>query len=668
MSKARDIADSAATINALDGVTATGTELNILDGVTATTAELNILDGVIATTAELNYVDGVTSNLQTQLDNISVTSGTLTKTFAQDEVATITLSSSIATPVVSVTKEVAQSGVSNNAWDVNSTSENYTRLDSAPATTLDFVPDTSNTSYSNKSVSVASTENGLQGIYLKDDGTKMYLVGYQNDAVLQYTLSTAYDVSTATYDSVSFSVTPEGNTVPSGLFFKPDGTKMYVLGYGNDTVFQYALSTAWDISTASYESKSFNVNSQETQPTFVHMNDDGTKMYIVGFTNNTFYQYTLSTAYDVSTASYETFYDPSEATSPKNLAFLANGSVMIIADNTNDSLYQYSLSTAYDISTASYDSKSFSLASQDSQPNGMYITSDGNLYIAGGAKNTVFQYSLPYGSFSLGTGSFASADVGKTIEANSGAFVLTSTAGAVSQTTAPTSYAQVASGSWEMYGVVFNTTDGDLELSKSQINTYDISTASFSQSFDASNEDGLPRGMAFNNDGTKMYTVGSATDNVYQYTLTTGFDVSTASYDSVSLNVGPQDTEPQGITWNNDGTKLYLVGRTGSDLNEYTLTTAFDISIATYNDRFALSGIETTPTDMAWNNDGTKAFVIGETGDMVYEFSASTAYDITSLTYVRGQSVSAKDIEPFGMAFNSDGTKFYFIGSQNDLI
>lgn len=68
MSKARDIADSAATINALDGVTATGTELNILDGVTATTAELNILDGVTATTAELNYVDGVTSNLQTQID------------------------------------------------------------------------------------------------------------------------------------------------------------------------------------------------------------------------------------------------------------------------------------------------------------------------------------------------------------------------------------------------------------------------------------------------------------------------------------------------------------------------------------------------------------------------------------------------------------------------
>src|SRR6056300_303689 len=665
MSKARDIADSAATINALDGVTATGTELNILDGVTATTAELNILDGVIATTAELNYVDGVTSNLQTQLDNISVTSGTLTKTFAQDEVATITLSSSIATPVVSVTKEVSQTGVTNNTWDVNSTTENYTRLDSASATTLDFAPDTSSTSYANKSVNVASTENGLQGIFLKDDGTKMYLVGYQNDAVLQYTLSTAYDVSTATYDSVSFSVTPEGNTVPSGLFFKPDGTKMYVLGYGNDTVFQYALSTAWDISTASYESKSFNVNSQETQPTFVHMNDDGTKMYIVGFTNNTFYQYTLSTAYDVSTASYETFYDPSEATSPKNLAFLANGSVMIIADNTNDSLYQYSLSTAYDISTASYDSKSFSLASQDSQPNGMYITSDGNLYIAGGANNTVFQYSLPYGSFSLGTGSFASADVGKTIEANSGAFVLTSTAGAVSQTTAPTSYAQVASGSWEMYGVVFNTTDGDLELSGITTGQFDVSTASFSQNFSVSAQEASPLGVTFNTDGTKMFITGQSGDDVNEYNLTTGFDVSTASY-SQNFSVSSQETNPHGVVFNTDGTKMFVVGSGGDDVNEYNLTTGFDVSTASYSQNFSVSSQDTNPRSIAFNSDGTKMFMLGSNGADVNEYTLSSGFDVSTASYSQNFSVSSQESVPEGMAFNTDGTKMFITGTSGD--
>lgn len=59
MSRARDIADSASTINALDNVTASGAELNILDGVTSTTAELNILDGVTATATEINKLDGV---------------------------------------------------------------------------------------------------------------------------------------------------------------------------------------------------------------------------------------------------------------------------------------------------------------------------------------------------------------------------------------------------------------------------------------------------------------------------------------------------------------------------------------------------------------------------------------------------------------------------------
>jgi len=66
------ITSTAAELNILDGVTATAAELNILDGVTATAAELNILDGVTATNTELNYSSGVTSNIQTQIDNIDL--------------------------------------------------------------------------------------------------------------------------------------------------------------------------------------------------------------------------------------------------------------------------------------------------------------------------------------------------------------------------------------------------------------------------------------------------------------------------------------------------------------------------------------------------------------------------------------------------------------------
>lgn len=59
-------------LNILDGVTADKDEINILDGATVTTEELNKLDGVTATSAEINYLDGVTSNLQDQVDTVSV--------------------------------------------------------------------------------------------------------------------------------------------------------------------------------------------------------------------------------------------------------------------------------------------------------------------------------------------------------------------------------------------------------------------------------------------------------------------------------------------------------------------------------------------------------------------------------------------------------------------
>ena len=68
----------------------------------------------------------------------------------------------------------------------------------------------------------------------------------------------------------------------SGLFFKSDGTKMYVVEANQDSVFQYSLSTTWDVSTASYDSVSFGVTSQDTSPGDLTFSSDGTKMYIVG--------------------------------------------------------------------------------------------------------------------------------------------------------------------------------------------------------------------------------------------------------------------------------------------------------------------------------------------------------------------------------------------------
>jgi hypothetical protein len=54
----------------------------------------------------------------------------------------------------------------------------------------------------------------------------------------------AWDVSKAFYSGVSFSVAAQ-ESQPYGLFFKPDGTKMYVIGVVGDDVNEYTLSTPW---------------------------------------------------------------------------------------------------------------------------------------------------------------------------------------------------------------------------------------------------------------------------------------------------------------------------------------------------------------------------------------------------------------------------------------
>jgi len=254
--------------------------------------------------------------------------------------------------------------------------------------------DLNNFSYDNVSFSVSGQESGCREVRFSADGTKMYIVGSAGNTVHQYSLSTASDLSTASYDSVSFSVASQ-QTGTAALNFNPDGTKMYVTGYASDTVHQYSLSTAFNVSTASYASKSFYLGNQEVAPRSIVFNVDGTKMYVAGPGSDAIFEYDMSTAYDVSTASYNnvSLSVSSEDNTAVGWVFNSDGTKAILGGDGNNSIFQYSLSTAYDLSTASYDSVSFSITSQEAAFEGVTFNTDGTkMYIIGG-NNTVYQYS-----------------------------------------------------------------------------------------------------------------------------------------------------------------------------------------------------------------------------------------------------------------------------------
>jgi len=93
------------------------------------------------------------------------------------------------------------------------------------------------------------------------------------------------------------------------------------------------------------------------------------------------------------------------------------------------------------------------------------------------------------------------------------------------------------------------------------VGKFELSLAEFiGNSFDVSGQDTVPKGVAFNTDGTRMFVVGAASNSVHQYSLTTGFDVATASFSGTSFDVSGQDSSPQDVAFSSDGARMFMIG------------------------------------------------------------------------------------------------------------
>jgi len=195
----------------------------------------------------------------------------------------------------------------------------------------------------------------VSDIAFNQAGTKLYA---SDDAstITQYTLSTAWDISTAV-SSWTFSTAAQSTAI-RGIFVRDDGLKFYITeNSAVDTVYQYSM-TWGDITTGSYDSKSFSTNAQDTSNQSISFKDDGTVMFILGDTWNNVYLYTLWTAWDVSTATYSgiLFYVGVQESTPYWMCFWNNGNILYMVWWTADTIYQYSLYSPYSFSNPAYES------------------------------------------------------------------------------------------------------------------------------------------------------------------------------------------------------------------------------------------------------------------------------------------------------------------------
>jgi sugar lactone lactonase YvrE len=524
---------------------------------------------------------------------------------------------------------------------------------------------------------------------------KCLLLDQVGEDVVEYSLSIAFDISTAFFVH-TFSVSAQ--ETPTGVAFNTDGTKMFVVGLYGDAVYEYDLSTGFDVSSAVY-SQTFSVSAQEGFPRDIAFNNDGTKMFIVGNVGDDINEYNLSTGFDVSSAVYsQRFSVAAQDTFPRSVAFNANGTEMFIAGGDTGAVYKYKLETGFDVLTA-YFVDSISVSAQDSSPSGVVFNNDGSkMYIVSQSGDAVFQYAIgqayPTGYQSVHT----TASIDSTYWTDINSMTADQNAGTgnvyyaistddrttwtvIDNTDGERDIVRNNAGTWQYNSNsayasetwVNGSTNNELAtLSQSMEGasrdaTYDISLATFEKTFSVVNQETTPLGLAFNNDGTKMYVVGTTGDDVNEYNLSVAFDISSAVY-SQNFSVSAQEANPQDVAFNNDGTKMFIVGADGDEVNEYDLSSGFDVSTASYSQNFSVSAQELVPTGIAFNTDGTKMFIVGSNGNDVNEYDLSSGFDVSTASFVDSFSVSAQESEPTGIAFNADGTKMFIVGSIADNV
>lgn len=211
-------------------------------------------------------------------------------------------------------------------------------------------------------------------IHFKPDGTKMF-IGAQYRSMGEYTLSTPWDISTATRTAyrTGFGDASPIYTEPRSIALSSDGTKIYhITPNGSNAVIRQApLNTAWNLSSLpgrydpygiagtpgpiSYTISSGVVNGGSK----MEFSADGSMLFVVGsYTAARIDKFTLSTPWDITTLTYVGYAIPVTPTSTDitSLAFKPDGTKMILHCNagTGTTIREYDLSTPWDITTSTY--------------------------------------------------------------------------------------------------------------------------------------------------------------------------------------------------------------------------------------------------------------------------------------------------------------------------
>lgn len=193
------------------------------------------------------------------------------------------------------------------------------------------------------------------GVGVSENGSYIYIVDYYGD-VAQFTLSTPYDVSTASLTRTLLRVNyptfvPNQATKPS-ICWKDDGSRYFIAGENtvsgvanSNVVFSYDASSAFNISTFS-NAKRFNCTAQVGTIDGLDVASDGSAFFVMD--GNKIFKYTMSSSFDISTASFDS--QSQQITATANSLRMSRDGFSAYTQIAGV-LYEFSMTSAFDVTT-----------------------------------------------------------------------------------------------------------------------------------------------------------------------------------------------------------------------------------------------------------------------------------------------------------------------------
>ena len=258
-----------------------------------------------------------------------------------------------------------------------------------------------------QSYSVTSQETTPSGLFFRPDGTRFYVVGVGSDRINVYNVTDPWVISGASY--VSNTSVASQTLNPQGMYVKPDGLKAYVVSNTSPaTIFQYSLNESWG-NSFTYDSVSLNISAtSDSNATSIGAQDitfspDGRYFFVTTDINTsaTIFRYELSTAWNLATATYSgnSFLNEGFQNSPTGITFTDSGAMMFLLGGQLDKIDTFRLATPWSLASVQhlgYSTVNVASTSGESQPTAMAFKPDmSRVYVLGTDLDTVHEYTVP---------------------------------------------------------------------------------------------------------------------------------------------------------------------------------------------------------------------------------------------------------------------------------